>query len=155
MRIGALAQAAGTQVQTIRYYEREGLLPGTRRSEGNFRIYGVAHLERLRFIRHCRGLDMSLDEVRRLLKFKDDPDSDCGDVNMLLDEHIGHVHRRIQELRLLQRQLKALREQCPAAQDAGHCGILSGIAEASRNAPQGSGVVPQRHLLAVHGKGRE
>lgn len=154
MKIGALAEATGTQVETIRYYEREGLLPETARSEGNFRIYGPAHVERLQFIRHCRGLDMSLDEVRVLLKFKDDPGSDCGDVNALLDEHIGHVSQRIKELRSLEKQLKDLRGQCQASQDAGHCGILSGIAEASKAGPKPA-LKSREHRRAVHTKHRD
>jgi Cd(II)/Pb(II)-responsive transcriptional regulator len=153
MKIGALAEATGTQVETIRYYEREELLPETARSEGNFRIYGPAHVERLQFIRHCRGLDMSLDEVRMLLKFKDDPSSDCGDVNALLDEHIGHVSQRIKELRSLEKQLKDLRSQCKASQDAGHCGILSGIAEASKR-PSKPRAKAQHHLQGIHSKGQ-
>jgi len=60
MKIGELAKATHTQVETIRYYEREGLLPETPRTEGNYRVYGSEHVERLSFIRHCRGLDMTL-----------------------------------------------------------------------------------------------
>lgn len=157
MKIGELSRSTGTAVETIRYYEREGLLPGTVRTEGNFRVYGAAHLERLQFVRHCRGLDMSLDEVRVLLRFKDDPASDCGDVNALLDEHIEHVSQRIRELRALEKQLKALRDRCPASQDAGHCGILSGItaaATAEHPAERKRGATAPRHLQAVHTKGR-
>jgi Cd(II)/Pb(II)-responsive transcriptional regulator len=132
MKIGELATATQTQVETIRYYEREGLLPQAPRSEGNYRIYGPEHTERLGFIRHCRSLDMTLDEIRVLLRFKDSPSEDCGDVNALLDEHIGHVAARIRELRQLEKQLRVLRDRCDAVQDAGHCGILSGL---SREAP--------------------
>ena len=64
MKIGELSTASSTAIETIRYYEREGLLPPPGRTEGNFRIYEASHLERLQFIRYCRGLDMSLDEVR-------------------------------------------------------------------------------------------
>jgi Cd(II)/Pb(II)-responsive transcriptional regulator len=119
MKIGELALAAQTQVETIRYYEREGLLPQAPRSEGNYRIYGPEHVERLAFVRHCRSLDMTLDEIRVLLRFKDEPQAECGEVNALLDEHIGHVATRIRELRQLEKQLKALREQCAGVHDAG------------------------------------
>ena len=68
MHIGELARRTGIQVETIRYYEREGLLPEPARSDGNYRVYGPGHLEQLQFIRHCRSLDMSLDEVRTLLR---------------------------------------------------------------------------------------
>ncbi len=73
MKIGELAKSTQTQVETIRYYEREGLLPTTVRSEGNYRIYGPDHAARLSFIRNCRSLDMTLNEIRTLLTFKDAP----------------------------------------------------------------------------------
>ena len=132
MKIGELANQTHTQVETIRYYEREGLLPVTARTEGNYRIYSDAHAARLSFIRHCRGLDMTLDEIRILLHFNDAPSENCGEVNALLDEHIGHVAQRIRELRTLETQLKSLRELCREAQDAGHCGILNELTEIAR-----------------------
>lgn len=125
MRIGELATATGTQVETIRYYEQEGLLAKPARSEGNFRIYGDQHLQRLTFIRHCRSLDMTLSEIRQLLRLKDLPDENCDAVNELLDAHIEGVSNRINELRQLERQLKLLRKQCHANQDSAHCGILN------------------------------
>ncbi|MGE0671416.1 MAG: Cd(II)/Pb(II)-responsive transcriptional regulator [Methylibium sp.] len=152
MKIGELAARADTQVETIRYYEREGLLLAAPRTDGNYRIYGDAHLERLAFIRHCRSLDMTLDEIRVLLRFKDDPEADCGDVNALLDEHIGHVAARIRNLRQLEKQLKALRLQCAGAGGAAHCGILGGLSQAatgSSAAPSGS-----HHVAGAHGRGR-
>jgi Cd(II)/Pb(II)-responsive transcriptional regulator len=124
VKIGELARATQTQVETIRFYEREGLLARTARTEGNYRIYDQAHAQRLSFIRHCRSLDMTLDEIRVLLRFKDAPSENCGEVNTLLDQHIGHVAQRIRSLRALERQLKGLREQCCVAQDASQCGIL-------------------------------
>ena len=149
MKIGELSTASSTAIETIRYYEREGLLPPPARSEGNFRLYEAPHLERLQFIRFCRGLDMSLDEVRVLLRFKDAPAEDCGDVNALLDEHIGHVSRRIKELRHLERQLKELRQRCSASRPADQCGILTGLAEASQEA--GAPGRESSHLRSVHG----
>lgn len=133
MRIGELSTAASTAVETIRYYEREGLLPAPRRTKGNYRMYDKPHLERLQFIRYCRGLDMSLDEVRVLLRVKDAPAENCDDVNALLDEHIAHVAKRILELRRLEHKLRTLRQHCTASRPADTCGILSGMAEASRH----------------------
>jgi len=150
MKIGELAAASSTPIETIRYYERERLLPAPARTQGNFRVYEAPHLERLQFIRYCRGLDMSLDEVRVLLRFKDAPDANCGDVNSLLDQHIGHVSTRIRELRALEKQLKELRVRCGEARSADQCGILSGMAEAA----QGPGAERPRkasgHLRSVH-----
>jgi Cd(II)/Pb(II)-responsive transcriptional regulator len=132
MKIGELAGATATRAETIRFYEREGLLPPAARTDGNYRVYGQAHAERLSFIRHCRGLDMSLGEIRLLLRFRDAPEEDCGDVNALLDEQIERVGRRVRELRQLERQLKALRERCRTVHDAGHCGILAELDKAAR-----------------------
>lgn len=124
LKISELANTAECQVQTIRYYEREGLLPAPVRSAGNYRLYNEAHVERLRFIRHCRSLDMTLENVRLLLMFKDAPDKNCRAVDTLLDEHIGHVASRIKQLELLQTQLKSLRSQCKSAKKAKDCQIL-------------------------------
>lgn len=152
MKIGDLSTASSTSIETIRFYEREGLLPAPGRTQGNFRVYEAPHLERLQFIRHCRGLDMSLDEVRVLLRVKDSPGDDCGDVNALLDEHIGHVSRRIKELRILERQLRELRQRCGEARSTDQCGILAGLEEASQD--QGSAKVGPHgnHLRSVHSR---
>lgn len=131
MKIGELAKATGTQIETIRYYEREGILPKTVRSDGNYRVYSQVHIERLSFIRHCRSLDMALDEICTLLHFKDAPTENCSEVNTLLDEHISHVADRIQELSVLEKQLKMLRKQCLKSQDAAHCGILNKLAQST------------------------
>lgn len=121
MKIGALARSTGCAVQTIRYYEREGLLPTAARSEGNYRVYGPVEVERLTFIRNCRALDMTLDEIRRLLALRDGAGENCGDVNSLIDEHIEHVRVRIAGLQALQDQLVALRHGCAGE---GACEIL-------------------------------
>ncbi|AMO22429.1 Cd(II)/Pb(II)-responsive transcriptional regulator [Ramlibacter solisilvae] len=145
MKIGELATAADTPVETIRYYEREGLLPPAARTTSNYRSYEARHVERLQFIRYCRGLDMSLEEVRVLLRFKDAPLERCGDVNQVLDEHIGHVSRRIRELKALEKELKQLRARCLDEREARDCGILEGLAQAC-HAPKKT----RGHLKGVH-----
>src|SRR6516225_7136889 len=112
MTIGELARMTGCGIETIRYYEHEGLLPKPGRTRGNFRVYGQGHAELLSFIRHCRSLDMALHEIRILLRFRSAPDESCGEVNALLETHIGHVEERIAQLRSLEGQLRALREKC-------------------------------------------
>lgn len=124
MKIGELAQVTDTSVEAIRFYEKEGLLPIPARTDSNYRIYGQEHVERLMFVRHCRSLDMALDEVRALLRFKEAPQENCGGVSELLEEHLGHVAQRIRELRTLEKQLKGLLEQCSTVAAAGDCGIL-------------------------------
>ena len=150
MKIGELAKATGTRAETIRYYEAEGLLPRAGRTESNYRVYGVAHVARLAFIRHCRSLDMTLGEIQTLLRFKDAPDQNCEQVNALLDEHIGHVTARIKELRHLQTELKALREQCGAAREAAACGILNGLDKASRKGLARASRTGRDHVQGSH-----
>jgi Cd(II)/Pb(II)-responsive transcriptional regulator len=151
MKIGDLAKVTGTQVQTIRHYEREGLLPDAKRTKSNYRIYSDAHVLRLSFIRHCRSLDMALGEIRMLLRFKDAPAKNCEEVNALLDEHIEHVSTRIKELRHLQAELNALRSQCSAARDAATCGILTGLDKAAREREVGDESKPRsNHIQGAH-----
>jgi Cd(II)/Pb(II)-responsive transcriptional regulator len=127
MKIGDLALASDTGIETIRFYEREALLPAPGRTQGNFRVYEQAHLERLRFIRRCRSLDMSLDDVRVLLRFKDEPGAACQDVDALIDRQIVHVTSRLRELQALEQELLALRASCCETSRADQCGILSGL----------------------------
>lgn len=130
MRIGELATAAGTTVETVRYYEKEGLLPAPDRGLNNYRSYGPSHLERLRLIRNCRALDMTQDEIRAILSLADNHQAGCGPINELFDEHISHVDERIAELTQLKTQLTELRQRCLSAHpDAENCGILHGLSE--------------------------
>jgi len=127
MKIGELAQVAQTTVETVRYYEKEGLLPETVRTAGNFRVYGPAHLERLRFIRNSRALDMSHEEIHTLLNLSDQPAAGCGDINAVFDQHIAHVDERIRELLHLKEQLAMLRQRCQTEKAVDGCGILHGL----------------------------
>lgn len=128
MKIGELAQVAKCTVGTVRYYEKEGLLPAPARTATNYRSYGSAHVERLRFIRNCRALDMTHEEIHTLLGLMEHPAGGCGAVNQLLDEHITHVDVRIAELSQLKQQLSELRQCCQSEQAVDACGILQGLA---------------------------
>src|SRR5262245_38100739 len=123
MKIGELAARAACDAQTVRYYEREGLLEAPVREASGYRRYDERHLTRLNFIRHCRALDIPLSEVRRLLEFAAQPEQSCKQVDHLLDDQIDLVQQRIDALQSLQRQLVALRRSCDG--DASHaCAIL-------------------------------
>lgn len=129
IKIGELAKRTGATVETIRYYEKEQLLPKPSRSSGNYRLYNEAHIERLQFILHCRTLDMTLDEVRTLLQYWDEPNQECGQVNSLLDAHIYTVETRMDELKQLKKHLTALRQKCMSEASAKSCGILNTLAD--------------------------
>ena len=154
MKIGDIAAATDTPIDTIRYYEREGLLPTAARTESNYRLYTESHAQRLLFIRHCRSLDMTLDEIRVLLRFKDSPNENCGEVNALLDAHIGHVVQRVRELRALEQELKRLRAQCVEAQDAAHCGILEDLSRAEGATRSSAGHTNRHHVHGAHRSGK-
>ena len=153
MKIGALAQATGTPVETIRYYERESLLPTPSRTRGNYRYYTELHLERLLFIRHCRVLDMSHDEIRRLLQWRDHPLQECGNVNALIDSHILHLTERINALQALETQLRNLRMQCSAGRDVEQCGILRQLANVPSSDAPNLHNMPHRAVSSLSANG--
>lgn len=130
MRIGDLAKKAGCDVQTVRYYEREGLLDEPRRDASNYRSYASEHLARLHFIRHCRSLHIPLAEVRQYIAFAATPSSSCGAVDALLDRHIDSIRQQVKALGTLERQLVALRGECAGGQGAS-CGILETFVSAA------------------------
>ncbi|HTH95126.1 MAG TPA: Cd(II)/Pb(II)-responsive transcriptional regulator [Rhodocyclaceae bacterium] len=131
MRIGALGQAAGVDVETVRFYEKSGLLPIPARSENGYRMYGATHLERLAFIRHCRALDISLNDIKRLLGFVAQPNEDCGDIDRLIDTQLSKVRARLKSLKALERQLASLKGRCGENHTAGECGILHELVAAA------------------------
>ena len=106
MKIGELARLAQCSVETVRYYEKAGLLPPAARSDSNYRYYGDAHVARLRFIRNCRALDMTHEEVRALLGLVDQPENSCSGVNRVLDEH-GTEYRSVEFAAWLQKRMNS------------------------------------------------
>jgi Cu(I)-responsive transcriptional regulator len=112
LSIGTLAKAADTKVETIRYYERIGLLPMPARTAGNYRIYSGEHVHRLSFIRRARHLGFSIDQVRDLLGFSDQRDRPCDAVDAIAREHLADVDRKIADLQALRRELDSIISQC-------------------------------------------
>jgi Cd(II)/Pb(II)-responsive transcriptional regulator len=131
MKIGELSKRSGCEVETIRYYEREGLLPIPPRSGGNYRQYSEQDAERLLFIRHCRSLGMSLDDVRTLQHFQAEPERACDEIDGLLDRHIRQTASQIASLERLQKQLQSLRNACHTHMSAQQCGILQNLQSAA------------------------
>ncbi|MDU8924718.1 Cd(II)/Pb(II)-responsive transcriptional regulator [Pasteurellaceae bacterium LIM206] len=112
MRIGTLAKAVGCTVETIRFYEKQGLLPQAERAANNFRIYNAEHLQRLSFICYCRTLDISLSEIKMLLNLSRSSEAQAKEIDTLLDQHIKDVAKRIHELDHLRMELVKLKRQC-------------------------------------------
>lgn len=136
MQIGELARQTGCEVETIRYYEREGLLPAPARSASGYRRYEPQHVEQLNFIRHCRSLGMSLADIRQLADYHRHPAPEpCDRVNTLIDDQIRRVHSQIEALQQLERQLLALRGRCASPHTLADCGILKMLEDASSGEP--------------------
>ena len=112
MRIGELARACDCPVETIRYYEKIGLLPQASRLANGYRSYDVTHEKWLQFILRSRQLGFSQVEVRRLTDLAHQKRPACADVHDLLEEHVNEVQKRIKELQRLQRALIRLKAQC-------------------------------------------
>ena len=110
--IGELAKATGTKAETVRYYERIGLLPEPARTSGNYRAYARPHLERLSFIRRARDLGYSLDQVRALLRLADDREQSCAEVDRIAKLHLTEVDRKIADLVSLGSELRQLIDKC-------------------------------------------
>ncbi|MDO9712217.1 MerR family transcriptional regulator [Paracraurococcus lichenis] len=103
--IGALARATGAKLETIRWYERVGMLPAPDRTSGNFRSYGKVHLDRLSFIRRARGLGFSLDDVRQLLRLADQGQDTCIEREQVARAYLAEIERRVADLEALKREL--------------------------------------------------
>ena len=112
MQIGQLARATSTKVETIRFYEKIGLLAAPARTNGNYRDYSQRHLARLSFIRRARDLGFTLDHVRALLILADGRDQSCGAVDIVAREHLAQIDQKIADLRALRRELDDLISQC-------------------------------------------
>ena len=110
--IGDLARTTSTKVETIRYYERIGLLPAPARTSGNYRAYTAEHLNRLSFIRRSRELGFTLDQVRALLDLADQREHSCEAVDAIAGEHLLEVERKIADLSALRQELRQLLSSC-------------------------------------------
>ena len=119
--IGELAQAADVPVKTIRFYEEIGLLPAAQRADNGYRLYGAEDVQRLRFIRRIRSLDIPLEELHPVVALWDDNQIACSDMEQLLRQKLNEIERRIKMLQVLRSDLQLLlhqAEDCPAQTDS-------------------------------------
>ena len=112
MKIGELARATSTKVETIRFYEKIGLLPAPARTGANYRAYNQNQLARLSFVRRARDLGFTLDQIRGLLALSDDRDQSCSAVDTVARQHVSEIDRKITDLRALRRELQEMLDQC-------------------------------------------
>lgn len=173
MKIGDLARAGDASVESIRFYERAGLLPAADRTPNNYRRFSTRHVQRLVLIRRCRSMGMSLDEIRAIVAFdhqalrsapSDLPHpesvvgaSDCGTINAVLDAHMDHLRQRMVELRGLLNELADLRQRCQSIGEPKDCGILQQLQLAAPHGAGRRGMQPSpshRRGRGVHAKAK-
>jgi DNA-binding transcriptional MerR regulator len=112
LTIGALAEQAGCNVPTVRYYEEIGLLPKAVRRANGHRMYSANDLKRLLFVRRCRDFDFPIERIRDLVSFMDSPNSDCTHANDLAEAHLSIVRKKLAELQELERSLAKISADC-------------------------------------------
>ena len=133
-KIGEAATKSGVSAANIRFYEKEMLLSPQARGDNSYRMYSDSDIHRLRFIRACRALDMSLSEVRTLLRLDLNSRADCATARGALDEHLAHVRERLKELKALEKDLKALRGRCDGLDTT--CHIIEALHERADAMPK-------------------
>lgn len=126
LTIGALGKATGVNIETIRYYERIGLLPAPDRTAAGYRQYGAAHIRRLSFIRKGRELGFQIEAIRALLRLAEHPDNPCQDINRLASDHLVEVERKIEELERLRDALRTMSQCC--GETVAECRIIDALA---------------------------
>ncbi|MGH7226216.1 MAG: MerR family transcriptional regulator [Gemmataceae bacterium] len=126
--IGDLAAQTGTKVETIRYYEKVGVMSPAARTAGNHRVYTQAHLDRLAFIRHSRELGFPLESVRTLLTLADNPNQSCAEVDAVACQHLAAVRSRIARLQALEVELARMVRECRCGR-VSDCHVIEVLAD--------------------------
>lgn len=124
MKIGELANKTGCSIQSIRFYERNGLLKQAERTQSNYRQYDKDASKQLTFIKQCRSLDMSISEIKELVANKQNPNNSCANVNAMIEAHLEDVSKRIDELVSLKSTLTAMSNACTNSRKIKNCGVL-------------------------------
>jgi MerR family copper efflux transcriptional regulator len=127
IRIGELAELSQVNLQTIRYYEREGLLPQPPRLPSGYRVFSPDAVRRVRFIKRAQELGFSLKEIRELLSIRVDPRSDCSGVRKLAKAKLADIDQKIQTLQAMKKVLTRLVTACPGRGPSTECPILESL----------------------------
>jgi len=136
LTIGPLSDRAGCNIETIRYYERIGLMPRAARSDGGHRLYGEEHVKRLGFIRRSRELGFTLEQIRTLLRLVDGRQYTCAQVKRITVGHLEEIHRKVADLRTIERVLQDMAAQC----DGGavpKCAVIDALFDQPREGESG------------------
>ncbi len=126
LSIGALSKQSGVSIETIRYYERRGVLPNPPRSIGGFRLYSGEYLRRLAFVRRGRDLGFSLETLRGLIHLTETNTYTCEEVYALTQEHLTEVRRKIADLRRVEQEIVKIASHCSKT-PAPECPVIDAL----------------------------
>ncbi|GJD97577.1 MerR family transcriptional regulator [Methylobacterium iners] len=156
LAIGALSRRTGVNIETVRYYERIGLLPSPARSEGGHRLYGRGHLMRLNFVRRSRELGFTLDEIKALLELAEKRDRPCAEAREVAAGHLSDVRAKISDLRTMERVLADMVARC-ANGSTPECPLIEALFDPTSgkgNAHTAGRAKPKRPSPLVSRRGR-
>lgn len=145
LAIGTLSKRTGCKIETIRYYERAGLIPHPLRSPGGYRLYGTAQLKRLTFIRRARALGFSIEEVRALLNLADHRRRPCTEARAIAAAHLSDVRAKIADLKMMELVLRRTVARC-TRRGGSHCPLIEALSRDGRLPPADRAVSPERTL---------
>lgn len=128
MSIGELAKTTGVKIVTIRYYEQIGILPAPARTAGNYRKYRQNHAQRLRFVRRCRDLGFSLDQVRDLFRLSSTNAPSCVEVCRIAERHLKEIKDKLADLKRLESELRRITGSCSGDRPLAECRIMEALA---------------------------
>lgn len=128
LTIGKVAKSTGYGIETVRFYEREGLIGPAERTDSNYRVYKEEDVDRLNFVRHAKDLGFTLKEIRELLAFKQDPSARKEDVKRQTELKIAEIDRKIRDLSRIRDILASLDDCCDGHGPASECPILAALA---------------------------
>ena len=134
LSIGEVAKATGIKVVTLRYYEHLGLVPAPARTAGNYRAYSEKDLRRLRFIRRCRDLGFTLDQVRELLRLSSQKNQECSEVDRITRRHLTDVEAKISDLKRLAKVLRRISSRCRGDGLIADCRIIEALSPGAATA---------------------
>lgn len=127
--IGELAKKSQVSVDSIRFYEKRGVLKAPKRADNNYRYYDDQALDQLIFIRHCRELGMSLKEIETLQQLLEHPEQQCTLVDQAIEIHLGHINEKIKQFERFKTKLQQLRQRCQSSTTIDDCKIVQTLKE--------------------------
>lgn len=126
-----VSEQLGIDIETLRYYEKIGLISNPQRLSNGYRQYNSNHIIEIKFIQHCRSLGISIEEIKVLKNLTTKPKEDCSQVNQIIEKNLSLIEQKIKDLKKLRAQLKTLLESCLQTSTLDNCKIVKSLNKAA------------------------